>query len=107
MPTLTYLASLLHATELAATRAELPTGQIVEIPTLSRGEQRWAGPVPESFSSVPNKPTLQFDGQPVWAELILLRFLEGDGWRGAWVKNWGGRAFWRNVREPVELSPSA
>jgi hypothetical protein len=75
---------------------------------LLRREQRWPGPVPDSFRSVPNKPSFRFNEQPTWAEFILLRLLEGDDWKGAWVKNWGGRrAFWRDVQEEIALVPSA
>jgi len=75
--------------------------------TLLRVEQLWPEPRPEPFGAVPNKPTLQFNGAPTWAEFILLRLLEADGWVGAWVKNWGGRAFWRDVNDPVVLTASA
>jgi len=72
-----------------------------------RREQSWAGPEPASFRAIPNKPAFQFNGQPTWAEFILLRLLERDGWKGAWVKNWRGRAFWRDVLEVCELPSSA
>ena len=104
-----YLARLLNAAAISATPAELPEAKrTVDISTLRRQEQRWAGPEPEWLHAVPNKPALQFGDQPMWAEFILLRLLESDGWSGAWVKNWGGsRAFWRNPRVPVELPPTA
>jgi hypothetical protein len=60
--------------------------QKVAVLTLLRREQRWPGPPPERFRLVPNKPALQFKDQPTWAEFVLLRLLEGDGWNGAWVK---------------------
>jgi hypothetical protein len=56
---------------------------------------------------VPNKPVLDLEGLPTWAEFVLLRLLERDGWTGAWVKNWGGREFWRDVGQTIELSPAA
>lgn len=103
-----YLARLLDAAELAATPVVLPkANRTVDVSTLRRQEQRWAGPMPEWFQAVPNKRLLQFGGQPMWAEFILLRLLETDGWTGVWVKNWGGRAFWRNPLEAVELPPPA
>jgi hypothetical protein len=107
MPSAAYLAGLFRATEFPATPVELPkAAHAVEISTMLRRESAWVGPVPATFRSVPNKPALQFNGQPMWAEFILLRLLESDGWRGCWVKNWGGRAFWRDILETVEL-PSA
>jgi hypothetical protein len=105
---MTELAELFCATAVSPTPAALPrTNQIVEVLTLRRSERPWDGPVPASFSAVPNKPTLEFDEQPIWAEFVLLRLLERDGWSGAWVKNWGGRAFWRDVRQGIELPPAA
>ena len=82
-----YLARLLDAAELLATPMVLSTAnRTIGISTLCRQEQRWAGPMPEWFRAVPNKPVLQFGGQPMWAEFILLRLLESDGWAGAWVR---------------------
>jgi hypothetical protein len=103
-----YLARQLDAAELAATPVVLPTAnRTIDVSTLRRQEQRWVGPMPDWFRAVPNKPLLQFGAQPMWAEFILLRLLESDGWAGVWVKNWGGRAFWRNPLEGVELPPPA
>jgi hypothetical protein len=73
-----------------------------------RRERRWHGQTPSSFRAVPNKPTLQFNQQPTWAELILLRLIERDGWAGAWVKNWGGRReFCRDIGEAAQLPSHA
>jgi hypothetical protein len=103
-----YLRRLFQAETLTATPLVLPKSKnTVEILTLLRHEQLWTRSPPASFGSVPNKPALQFEGQPTWAEIILLRLLERDGWSGAWVKNWGRRAFWRDVLEVVELPQSA
>jgi hypothetical protein len=91
--------------ELFAASARPPTliGDIA-VPTFLRRETRWTGPVPKSFASVPKKPPLLFEGEPVWAEFIVLRLLAYSGWQGVWVKNWKGQAFWRNVMDPVELA---
>jgi hypothetical protein len=103
-----YLSSLFQAIVLPLTPVELPKSrQVVDVLTLLRKERRWHGLPPASFNSVPNKPFLDFNGQPTWAEFILLRTLEGDGWKGAWIKNWGGREFWRNPLEKTELPPFA
>lgn len=91
------------------TTAELPgTKRIVNVLTMIRHEQGWPGPKPASMNSVPNKTSLQFDNKPTWAEFILLRLLERDGWTGAWVKNWGGRReYWIDPLEVAELPPLA
>ena len=91
-----------------------PTHRICQLPTAA---WRWSActsatvPLalaykPASFGS-PSRCGLQFNEQPSWAEFILLRLLEQDGWTGAWVKNWGGRAFWQDVLEDIELPPLA
>jgi hypothetical protein len=79
----------------------------IEVLTLLRRERRWIGPQPASFRLVPNKPALEFNGKPTWAEFILLRLLERDGWNGAWVKNWGGREFWQDVGLAIPQMPAA
>ncbi len=98
------LATMLNAEEVPPTIAVLPrSGRAVEVQTLRRHEIRWSAPTPASFASVPNKVPLNFEGLPAWAEIVLVRLLERSGWGAAWVKNWGGRAFWRDVKSPVEL----
>jgi hypothetical protein len=105
-PSPTEFARLLEAEESAPTFAALPSdGRSVEVLTLRRRESRWTGQTPPSFKLVPNKPALDFEGQPSWAEIIVVRLLERGGWQAAWAKNWAGRAFWRDVGQIVELAP--
>jgi hypothetical protein len=40
----------------------------------------------------------------MWAEFIVLRELEADGWQGVWI-NWC-RAYWCNPCEVTEVLPS-
>ena len=101
------LRGVLEAAALPATTVVLPhSSRSVAVTTVLRREARWVGDVPESFRAVPNKPPLIYQGRPMWAEFILLRLLERAGWSGVWVKNWGGRAFWRDVAAPVSLPPA-
>jgi hypothetical protein len=65
-------------------------------------EQVWTGPLPDWAKLVPNKPLLDYNGQPMWAEFIALRELEAIGWEGVWVNNWC-RATWRNPGENATL----
>jgi hypothetical protein len=103
-----YLTGVLQATALKSTSVELPRAKrSVDVLTMLRREQPWPGSEPESFRVVPKKPALQFNDRSTWAEFILLRLLERDGWKGAWVKNWDGRAFWRDVLEICDLPSSA
>jgi hypothetical protein len=98
------LSKLLQADVQPPTPVVLPKSkQAVEVATLLRRERKWLGPRPLWADLVPNKPLMDFSGQAIWAEFILLRLLEAHGWKGAWVKNWGGRDFWANPGESVEL----
>jgi hypothetical protein len=97
------LARVLQAILLEPTLASLPgEARSVSVATVRRREARWTGPTPANFTLVPNKPPLNFEGSPNWAEFIILRLLERDGWRGVWVKNWGGRAFWSDIGRVAE-----
>ncbi len=100
------LDDVLEAEVRPNTLVALPTSsKTVAIQTLRRRESPWIREVPEAFRAVPGKPPLDFDGRPLYAEFILLRLLERAGWSGVWVKNWGGRAFWRDLKESVALPP--
>lgn len=48
----------------------------------------WNGIVPAfDFGK---KPILDFQGKPAFAELVILRLLQEDGWEGAWIETYGG-----------------
>jgi len=77
----------------------------VLVTTVQRLETRWpSDETPPLLRAVPGKPAFDFEGAPTWVEFIVLRLLERAGWDGVWVKNFsGGRAFWRDIHQPVEL----
>ncbi len=76
------LPELLAAERRLPTKAILPTsGESVGVLTLRRRETRWTGPTPPSFTLVPNKPALDFFGEPSWAEIILVKLLEREAGR--------------------------
>ncbi len=102
------LAELLGAEVCPPTTVMLPSSlEPVDVLTLRRRERRWDGPTDMRFRSVPNKPPLEFFGEPSWAEITLVKLLERGGWQAVWVKNWGGRAFWREVGGPATKLPAA
>ena len=102
------LAATLDAEEVAPTLVDLPiSGRALAVRTLRRREQRWNGPTPPSFASVPKKAPLDFEALPTWAEIIVVKLLERSGWEAVWVKNWNGRAFWKEVNTPVLLPEMA
>jgi hypothetical protein len=97
------LSKLLQADTVVLPRSR----KTVEVVTLLRREHKWVGSKPLWAELVPNKPLMDFGGEPTWAEFILLRLLEANGWSGAWVKNWGGRDFWANPGKRIQLSTIA
>ena len=62
---------------------ELPSGKRVEIPLIQPSFRRWAGPPIEDDYG--GKPVLEHNGKPAFAELVILRLLEEEGWEGVWV----------------------
>jgi hypothetical protein len=78
------------------------TGRLVQVPAYLRTETRWLGPLPPTHKTIPNKTALDFKGAALYPEFVVLRLLERDGWAGAWRKNWGGTAFWRDIGQVVE-----
>ena len=100
------LSEALQAEDRPDTVVTLPDSSLeVRIRTLLRRETAWTGDVPHAFRAVPNKPALAFGDRALYPEFILLRLLERTGWSGVWVKNWQGRAFWREVGVEVYLPP--
>lgn len=54
------------------------------------------------------KPVLTHGGQPVFAELLILRLLEKYGWTGVWVSSYGGIKFIREMPKDyplIQVSP--
>jgi hypothetical protein len=65
--------------------------------------ERWRDP-PVAFT-FGGKPTLTYDGQPVFAELLILRLLEQSGWSGVWVEDYGGTSYLREMPSDSSLTP--
>lgn len=98
------LASALRANALQRVEVTLPHAPWqIDVQGYLRREKIWAGELPEGFGVVPNKVPYAMEGAPHYPELLIVRLLERAGWRAAWRKTWNGVAYWRDVREPVEL----
>jgi hypothetical protein len=95
------LAEALSPAEILHVQVDLPSGRRVSVPAYVRDERRWSGELPSSFDAVPNKEAFTLDGTPMYPELLVVRLLEQAGWTAAWRKNWGGTAYWRDIREPI------
>jgi predicted dithiol-disulfide oxidoreductase (DUF899 family) len=65
----------------------LPSGRTIALPHCRPLFPRWEGAKP-AFG---NKTPLNYNGEPVFAELFILRLLEKAGWKGRWVSSFGGK----------------
>jgi hypothetical protein len=67
----------------------LPSGLTLALLHCRPSFPKWKGPEPEfDFGG---KTFLDFEGQPVFAEIYILRLLERAGWEGVWVSSFGGK----------------
>jgi len=67
----------------------------VEIPKCQTEFKKWAGITPsESFG---RKPFLDYKGQPVFAEILVLKTMQDAGWQARWISTYG------NSRNPKML----
>jgi hypothetical protein len=65
----------------------LPSGLDVQIPKTAPVFRLWSGEF--TGDTYGNKPLLDIDGTPVFAELAILRLFQKDGWNGVWVDTFG------------------
>jgi hypothetical protein len=63
---------------------KLSSGSSIDVPRCSCRFRRWEGE-PISYRGHGKKPLIEFDCQPVFAELAILGTLRQDGWDGVWV----------------------
>lgn len=61
----------------------LPVGGRMSILKAHPRFERWTGePLEDTYG---NKPIVDVDGEPMFAELAILRYFQKDGWDGVWV----------------------
>ena len=105
------LAAWLVAERLPDVVASVPHVGDVLVPRLLRREVRSPGAIDRVSSCwAPNKPALEFEGEATWAEFVIVRLLERQGWEARWMKNWvGGREACVSVgrAEPLPRSAAA
>jgi hypothetical protein len=62
----------------------------------------WTGdPIEDTYG---NKPILDVDGEPVFAELAILRLFQREGWDGVWVDSYRQKyrvGYWGKGNEAV------
>jgi len=59
------------------------SGDVVRIPKASPVFRKWRGDPPKETYG--NKPILDINGVPGFAELATLKLLQADGWLGVWI----------------------
>lgn len=83
----------------------LSSGSTVEIPKTTLVFNRWTGvPIADTYGG---KPVLDFAGEPVFAELAVLRAFQTSGWSGAWVDTYRQKyriGYWKESSE-IALPP--
>ncbi len=67
-------------------RVKLRPGNTVEINKYFIVFEPWRGK--EVIDTYGGKAVIDFHGEPVFAELAILRYLQKDGWSGVWVDNY-------------------
>jgi hypothetical protein len=68
---------------IAPTTLKLPSGDSVSVPRCHCLFRLWQGkPIQDTYGG---KAILEFDGEPVFAELAILGTLQRAGWDGVWV----------------------
>jgi|SRR3989344_3418985 len=64
----------------------LPSGKSVLMPKYFLTFKQWVGaPIADMYN---NKAVIDFDGEPVFAELAILRLFQKYGWDGVWVDSY-------------------
>ncbi len=67
----------------------LLSGNVVAIQKSFLSFERWHGePVNDTYN---NKPVVNYNSKPAFAELAILRIFESDGWQGVWVDTYRGK----------------
>ena len=84
----------------------LPSGKEVHIPKAIVEFKAWDGPpIKDTYGG---KALLDYKGTPLFAELVILRMLEEDGWSGVWVDNYRKkfRIGMPGAESPIPLPPA-
>ena len=73
----------------------LPSGQVVALPMCRLTLKKWE----DAFDGFKwgGKPIVSHDGNPIFAELALLRLLTAGGWDGVWVETFSGPNYLREM----------
>ncbi len=81
----------------------LPSGVQVSIQKYFLEFKEWTGvPIPNTYN---NKAVIDWNGEPVFAELAVLRLFQSNGWSGVWVDSYRRkfRVGLPDMADPVKL----
>lgn len=85
------------------TTIRLPSGDSIDLPVCHPTFSIWNGAAPTfDFGK---KPILDLEGKPAFAELVILRLLQADGWEGAWIETYGGIHYLQDMPADWKLKP--
>jgi hypothetical protein len=64
-------------------------GKPVEIPKVILTFKEWKGtPIANTFGG---KPLIDFDGVPIFAELVIMKLFKISGWQARWIETYGAK----------------
>src|SRR3989344_8468263 len=79
----------------------LPSGKMATLSVCHPKFSLWKGSA--VYFDYGGKPFIDYKGEPVFAELAILRILLADGWNGVWVETYGGIHFLREMPNSWKL----
>src|SRR3989344_1489485 len=83
------------------TEIKLSNGHTVTLPICHPIFTEWSGKMPDfDFGK---KPVLDYKGEPLFAELVILRLLQEAGWDGAWIETYDGINFLQRMPQGWSL----
>jgi hypothetical protein len=83
----------------------LRSGTQVEVTKFFLNLRKWRGqPIANTYG---NKAVLDWKGEPVFAELAVVKLFQSQGWEGVWVDSYGRkfRVGLPGVVEPIQIPP--
>ena len=83
----------------------LPSGANIALSICHPTFQKWSGA--DFLFSYGNKPILNYQNKPVFAELVIARMLIDFGWEAVWVESYGGTHFLNEMPNGWKLSPKS
>ena len=79
----------------------LSSGEIIKLPICHPKFSLWKKSV--ANFDYGGKPLIDYEGEPIFAELAILRILLANGWDGVWVETYGGTHYLRTMPDGWKL----